>query len=558
MNGAASTHSQPPTAAPSSIATGVATVAIVMVTWNRKLDVSNALTALTRQDYPRERMHVIVVDNNSTDGTTNFLIDKWRPERVVENPTERAHEPRFEPAQRLTRDGELNAGGFASMTIVRNQANMGGCGGFNTGFAFVEHAFSSRYGAQPPDYIWLVDDDIDLPSDALSQLTGAAAKDPMIGIVGSRTVDLGNRRTTIETTIYFDREKGVMADEPSPSHPSYGSHRKWIEQVGGTRGDREYTGTRDVDVVSACSLLARWSAVQKVGFWDHRYFIYCDDADWCLRFGKAGYRVVLNLDAVVYHTPWNMKLTIARLFYAGRNILWMAQKVVPTKQLRKLMARRMYCILRDSLRASIHRRLFHADIIRRTAQSIVDNDGGKLMNDGPSFEAVSDCLRRAGALKKDKWIAVLCSTPNSVAAADQLRKNVFHTLNIPGGDEMPRWSYYVRNDVPDHGGVQEPKETRPDRIVYSRARRSRFFRRQLPMFKRRPRVVVVFDQTTDFPAWLGKWNMHVQSARPDMGQLERDGLIAKMKFGFRWARSVVSCGLFALTVKPYTSSTKYG
>jgi GT2 family glycosyltransferase len=534
----------------------VCTVAVVMVTWNRKADVSKAIEALSKQDFPRERMHVIVVDNNSTDGTTNFLVQRWRPESVVENPTERAHEPRFEPALRLNAEGQGNAGGFASMTIVHNHANMGGCGGFNTGFGYVAHAFSERYGRRAPDFVWLVDDDIDLPPDALSQLTRAAATDPSIGLVGSRTVDLGNRTTTIETTIYFDRAKGVMADEPPPGHPRHDSHREWIQKVGGTRGDRSYSGTRDVDVVSACSMLARWPAVEKVGFWDHRYFIYCDDADWCLRFARAGYRVVLSLDAVVYHTPWNMKLTVARIYYAQRNILWMAQKVLPSKDLRRLLARRMYAILRDSLRAGIHRRLFHADIIRHTALDVATNHGGKLANDGPPARPTTDGFRAAGALKRGKWIAVLCSAPPSIAWADALREHVRATL--APGDEMPRWAYWVRNDVPDHQGLHEPAESRPDRIVYSSAYRSRFFRRQLPMFNRPPAVVVVFDQTTDFPAFLGGWNAHVDSRKPTVAQFERDGILRKAAFVARWSWSAVRCAAFALTAKPYTSATKYG
>ena len=59
--------------------------------------------------------------------------------------------------------------------------------------------------------------------------------------------------------------------------------------------------------------------------WDYRYFIYCDDADWCLRFARAGFKVVCNLDAVVYHTPWFQKLTPARLYYSQRNIVWVIQ-----------------------------------------------------------------------------------------------------------------------------------------------------------------------------------------------------------------------------------------
>jgi GT2 family glycosyltransferase len=537
---------------------GVATVAVVMVTWNRKADVSKAIEALSRQDYPRERMHVIVVDNNSTDGTTNFLAQRWKPEWIVENPTERAHEPRFEPALRIGDADRANAGGFASMTIVHNHANMGGCGGFNTGFGYVAHAFSERYGRHSPDFVWLVDDDIDLPPDALSQLTKAAAADPSIGLVGSRTVDLGNRKSTIETTIYFDRERGVMADEPPPGHPRHDSHKEWIAKVGGTRGDREYHGVRDVDVVSACSMLARWSGVQKVGFWDYRYFIYCDDADWCLRFARAGYRVVLNLDAVVFHTPWNMKLTVARIYYAQRNVLWMAQKQLPAPQLRKLLTRRIGSILRDSLRAGVHRRLFHADIIRHTALDVATNNGGKLASDGPPARPVIDCLRQAGALRSNRYVVVLCSVPPSIAWADGVRQNVRESLDPSKGDQMPRWAYWVRNDVPDHLGMHEDPASRPDRIVYGPRYRSRFFRRQLPLYNRWPAAVVVFDQTTDFPALFGGHNLHIDSRKPTMAQLERDGFLLKAAFLGRWAVSAVRSLWFARTAKPYTSPTKYG
>jgi hypothetical protein len=304
-------------------------------------------------------------------------------------------------------------------------------------------------------------------------------------------------------------------------------------------------------------MLARWSAVEKVGFWDWRYFIYCDDADWCLRFGKAGYRVVLNLDAVVYHTPWNMKLTVARIYYAQRNALWMLQKVIPQKQLRRILKRRMYSILRDSLRAGLHRRLFHAEIIRRTALDVVTNRPGKLDNDGPTPEPVMDSLRKAGVLKKGKRIAVLCSAHPSVGWADQLRAHVHHHLNIGGGEAMPDWTYVVRNDVPDHGAHGEPAETRPYRLIYGARRRARL-RRQYRILTQRPDLIVVYDQTTDFPAVLGKWNLHIDTRKPTTSQLERDGLAARTRFLGRWLISAMQCAVYAITVKSFRSSTRYG
>ncbi len=206
------------------------------MTWNRYRDVDNIVRSLSRQTYPLERMHVIVVDNSSTDGTLNRLCELWAPDVVVENATDRAHEPRFEPLPTpgsgsghgtgspevrppTYRSGSKgrNTGGFASLTLIRNHANLGGCGGFNTGLSYIAHALAGKGSA--PDFAWLVDDDADVPPSALAQLTNAAATDPSIGLVGSRTVDIANRHTTIESTIYLNRENGIMGDEPTPSHP---------------------------------------------------------------------------------------------------------------------------------------------------------------------------------------------------------------------------------------------------------------------------------------------------------------------------------------------------
>ncbi|MBC7773272.1 MAG: glycosyltransferase family 2 protein [Pyrinomonadaceae bacterium] len=556
--GASLTSSGSKSVGSAAASTATATVAVIVVTWNRYRDVDNIVRSLSRQEYPRERMHVIVVDNSSTDGTLNRLDELWSPDLIVENATDKAHEPRFEPLTRRNARGPAtgaNKGDFASLTIIRNHANLGGCGGFNTGLSYIAHAMAAK--GNPPDFAWLVDDDADVPPNALVELTKAAASDPKIGLVGSRTVDIANRHTTIESTIYLNRANGIMGDEPTLDHPQRKAYEQWIATVGSPRGEARDTGLRDVDVVSACSMLARWSAVEQVGFWDWRYFIYCDDADWCLRFGKAGYRVVLNLDAAVYHTPWNMKLTIARIYYAQRNLLWMLQKVMPPEQLRRILKRRMYSILRDSLRAGLHRRLFHAEIIRRTALDVVTNRAGKLDNDGPTPEPVMDSLRKAGVLKKDRRIAVLCSAHPSVGWADQLRHHVAQHLNVAGGEAMPAWTYVVRNDVPDHGGHGEPAETRPYRLVYGARRRARL-RRQYRILTQRPDLIVVYDQTTDFPAVLGTWNLHIDTRKLTTGQLERDGFVPRMKFLSRWSAAAVRCVWYALTAKPFQSTTRYG
>jgi GT2 family glycosyltransferase len=522
-------------------------IAAVIVTWNRKADVDQVLAALSRQGYPRQRLDVIVVDNASTDGTLEYLSQRWRPERIIQNPTDKAHEPRFS-APIAGAEGERNRGGFASLTIVRNSENHGGCGGFNTGFACVEYLLCRTPGEEP-DFVWLVDDDIDLPADTLERLADAAAEDDAIGLVGSRTMDLNDREKTIETTIYFHPRDGSMADHPPPGHPMQADHARWIEKVGGTRGTGAYSGVRDVDVVSACCLLARWSAVKQVGFWDWRYFIYCDDADWSLRFGRAGHRVVCNLDAVVYHTPWNMKLTPARIYYAQRNAVWMLQKVMRGGHLKRVTAIWLARILKFGVHAATHRRLAHAEVIRRTANDIAMGVTGRSAPSTPAVEPVLGALRRTGCLKPGARVGVVGMMPESPELLLELKELV--RAGLKDGDVEPEWVPILRNDVIG------PSSPLTDAIIYGPRRRSRL-KKQWWALKRRPRAVVVFDNINDFPLLFGRWNLHIDKKKPAEAYVERDGWGPRAAYVLRWLPTAARCAWYALKVRPYRSSTRYG
>ncbi|MBK7404153.1 MAG: glycosyltransferase [Phycisphaerales bacterium] len=435
-------------------------VAALLVTWNRKEMVAQVLEDLSRQTFPIDRLDVVVCDNASTDGTAEHLRERFRPEREVDNPTDAAHKPAFRAPDSV---GGPNTLGFRSLTIIRNTANLGGCGGFNTDLAFVERVLDDAGASSRPDYVWLVDDDVRMPAETCERLVRTAESDESIGLVGTRTVHIERPAETIETTIYFNPETGLMDDHPARGHRLEGSHREWVSRVGGPKGEREFEGLREVDVVSACSMLARWSGVRKVGLWDWRYFIYCDDADWCMRFAKAGYRVVLNLDATVLHTPWHYKLTPARLYYAQRNVVWMMEKVLPPAELRRVVARRLYTLMRDSASALVMRRGFHAEIMRRTVDDICLGRAGKLSFDGPAEQGIGPAAERAGLLRPGARLAFLCRDGRSIGWAGQVRSEI-RQFAAERGLTPPDFTEIVRNDAPGAEATPEGVE----RIVYSR------------------------------------------------------------------------------------------
>ena len=553
---------EPPTTAPDAPARPVAiheieakglrtpNIAVALVTWNRKEMIARVLEDLAAQTFPVDRLDVVVCDNASTDGTLEHLRERFSPERIVENPTTRAHKPAFKTPRQT---GETNTLGFRSLTIVRNSANLGGCGGFNTDFAFVERVLDTAGSAARPDYLWLVDDDVRMPAETCERLVRTAEGDPGVGLVGTRTVHIDNPDETIETTIYFNPATGLMDDHPPAGHRLEASHREWAAAVGGPKGVHAYAGLREVDVVSACSMLARWSAVREVGFWDWRYFIYCDDADWCMRFAKAGHRVMLNLDATVLHTPWHYKLTPARLYYAQRNVIWMMQKVLPARELRPVVARRLFSLMRDSLHAMLMRRRLHAEIIRRTAKDVCVGKAGKLDFEGPPPTDIGPAMEHNGLLTGSTRIAMLCSDRRSLEWAALVRAAVrMHAAKRRKA--VPRFVEIVRNDVP---GAEDPAPAGVERVVYSSRRRSRA-RRMVSLLGRRPDAAVVFDQVNDFPLLFGRWNLHIDPNALERCRVEPDTIGLRAGFLGAWALTCARCVVYVARLRPFRSGEKYG
>ncbi|MEO1583989.1 MAG: glycosyltransferase family 2 protein [Planctomycetota bacterium] len=481
----------------------------VIVTWNRRADVLRVLDRLSSMDTGGAALHAIVVDNASTDGTA---------EAVAEFAAERAWV-----------DGAVR--------VVRHDENLGGCGGFNGGFAAVERDFGPPGSEGGPDFVWLLDDDIDLPSDALLRLMRAAKPDPRIALVGSRTVDLGDRRTTIESTIFYDRSAGMMGP--------------------GERGEslREAVeGVRDVDIVSACSMLVRWAAIEGVGYWDDRFFIYCDDADWCLRVKRAGWRVVCALDAVVYHTPWTHKLTPVRAYYLHRNLLWMNAKHLEGAALRRVWLRWCWRLLREAKSAALNRRMTDAVLRVRAVVDAVSGRGGKLHFE-MEREPLLDALTRAGAMRGD--VVVVASGRPSFDASERVRAEVANGLISAGrAGEMPRWRTVLRHGEGDaeHGG--DAPIAGDGRVPIVRFHPTRFGKLAAQRFfvRRRPDVVIVIDGECGFPLLLGRTTLHVSADDVSSATVEPGGLGAVVSFAWSWAGALVRAMAHGLTIRRDTRS----
>lgn len=106
-------------------------ISVVLVTYNRLTLLKKCIGALSQSTYPIA--HIIIVDNNSTDGTGEFL-DKVADERVV---------------------------------VKHLCKNIGGAGGFYTGIKLFQECTSD-------DFAWVMDDDTIPNKEALANFVKAS------------------------------------------------------------------------------------------------------------------------------------------------------------------------------------------------------------------------------------------------------------------------------------------------------------------------------------------------------------------------------------------------
>ena len=81
------------------------------------------------------------------------------------------------------------------------------------------------------------------------------------------------------------------------------------------RDHGQYRAVEETGYLTGCCLLAWRKVWEQVGPLDERYFIYAEDADWCLRARRAGYRLLFVPTARLWHnvsgssgamSPWKI------------------------------------------------------------------------------------------------------------------------------------------------------------------------------------------------------------------------------------------------------------
>ncbi len=160
----------------------------------------------------------------------------------------------------------------------------------NVGFA---RACNQGWRASKAPHVLFLNPDAEVGPGALEALVRVLDERPDVGAVGPRTRSPDG---TIQVSTGPDL---TLASEWAQRRLVRGVARRDPRAV--AEAEARHAREHEPDWVSGACLLARRAALEAVGGFDERFFLYEEDADLCRRLRLAGWRVVFTPAAEVSH-----------------------------------------------------------------------------------------------------------------------------------------------------------------------------------------------------------------------------------------------------------------
>jgi hypothetical protein len=240
---------------------GALVLSVVLVNYNDREHLSRCLASLKGQ-LERLSHEIIVVDNDSSDGSQEFIRERYPDVRLI-------------------------------------------CNGKNIGFAQANNGGLQECAGE---FILLLNTDTVVMTDAIDILMTAIQSNPRLAAVGPALL---LKEDTFQVS--FGRKVSFW---PELLQKGFLNHfyRIWL---------RLSLKPRTVGWLSAACLLLRHRVLQEVGFFDENFFLYFEDIDLCVRIRKLGYDLLFQPQARVFHvggaTTTNLPM-LSRFYYRKSQI----------------------------------------------------------------------------------------------------------------------------------------------------------------------------------------------------------------------------------------------
>ena len=223
-------------------------LSIIVVSWNAKRYLAECLDSIIRETGDLDA-EIIIVDNASTDGSPEFVEEK-----------------------------------FPMVRLMRNRENLGFAKANNIGLKICNG-----------EYICLINSDVMIMEGCIDRMLAFMERHSDIGMLGPKIVgpDGTVQRSCMEfPTIWNKFCRAFALDSLFPKSKTFSGllMKYW-----------PHDSLRTVDVINGCFWMVRREALREVGLLDEVFFIYSEDIDWCMRFHEKKWKVVFYPDAQSIH-----------------------------------------------------------------------------------------------------------------------------------------------------------------------------------------------------------------------------------------------------------------
>jgi GT2 family glycosyltransferase len=218
----------------------VNTLTIVIVSYNTRAELENCVQSL-HECPPHVSHEIVVVDNASRDGSVEAVRARW-------------------PA----------------VTLMALSSNVG--------FASANNAAIRRTESE---LILLLNSDTIVTEGAIDGLVAAMRDLPAASIVGPKIVDANG-----QPELSYGRMMTPLSEILQKRLVRRASRQKLL---------RLTAATRQVDWVTAACMLVRRRDAEAAGLLDERYFMYCEDVDFCAAVRANGGRIYFTPRVQILH-----------------------------------------------------------------------------------------------------------------------------------------------------------------------------------------------------------------------------------------------------------------
>ncbi len=232
-------------------------ITIVIVTYNARQYLPECLSSVYHQNYPKNLVKIVVIDNDSSDNTIEYLKSNY-PE----------------------------------IKVIANRHNAGFAKANNQGWFLAE-----KNG-----------------SDCLALLNQDTIVEPNWLLRMSKILEHDEKVAIVQPKLLLYPEKDLINSFGNSIHfLGFAFCNKYRE-----KNNQSITTPFELPYASGAACLIRMSALEKIGLFNSDLFMYHEDVDLGWRARLAGYKVMLDPLAVVWH-KYNYSKAKYKFYYMDRN-----------------------------------------------------------------------------------------------------------------------------------------------------------------------------------------------------------------------------------------------